>query len=123
MAGNSVVLKTSEYSPKIHTWAAQVFIDAGLPEGVLNILHIAPVDAAEVCKAIISDREVRKVNFTGSTFVGSKIAEVCGQNLKPVCLELGGKSPIIVLEDANLEAAVNSAIFGGFTHSGQICMA
>jgi len=122
MAGNTVVFKTSEYSPKIHTFAAQLFIDAGLPEGVLNVVHIAPKDAPATCEAIIAHPAVRKVNFTGSTFVGGKIAEQCGKHLKPVCLELGGKAPVVVLKDANLAAAANAVMFGGFSHSGQICM-
>ena len=123
MAGNAVIFKTSEFSPKIHTWAAQLFIDAGLPAGVLNVVHVAAKDAASVCSAIISHPAVRKVNFTGSTMTGRKIAEVCAKNLKPVCLELGGKAPVIILKDANLAAAVNSVMFGGYLHSGQICMA
>ena len=65
MAGNTVVFKTSEYSPKIHTFAAQLFIDAGLPEGVLNMIHIAPKDAPAVCEKIIAHPAVRKINFTG----------------------------------------------------------
>jgi acyl-CoA reductase-like NAD-dependent aldehyde dehydrogenase len=123
MAGNTVVLKSSEYSPKIHTWAAQLFVDAGLPPGVLNVVHVDPKDAPAVCEAIIRHRAVGKVNFTGSTFVGSKIAETAARHLKPCCLELGGKAPIVVLEDANLAAAANAAMFAGFSHSGQVCMA
>lgn len=123
MAGNTVILKTSEYSPKVHTFAAQLFIDAGLPAGVLNVVHIAPKDAPSVCEAIIGHPAVRKINFTGSSFVGSKIAGYAAQHLKPCCLELGGKAPIIVLKDADLAAAANAAIFGGFSHSGQVCMA
>lgn len=123
MAGNTVVFKTSEYSPKIHTFATQLFLDAGLPKGVLNTIHIAPKDAPKVVEAIIAHKHVRKVNFTGSTFVGAKIAEVCGRYIKPVVLELGGKAPVIVLKDANLRAAANAAVFGGLSHQGQICMA
>jgi len=123
MAGNAVVWKTSEYSPKIHHFATQLFIDAGLPSGVLNMIHVAPADSPKVCEAIIAHKAVRKINFTGSTFVGRKLAEVAGRYLKPCCMELGGKAPVIVLKDANLEAAANSVMFGGLSHSGQICMA
>lgn len=123
MAGNTVVFKTSEFSPKVHTFAAQLFVDAGLPEGVLNIVHIAPADAALVIESIIAHPAVRKVNFTGSTVVGSKIAQVCAKHVKPVVLELGGKAPVIIMKDANLEAVANAVIFGGLSYSGQICMA
>jgi acyl-CoA reductase-like NAD-dependent aldehyde dehydrogenase len=123
MAGNTVVFKTSEYSPKIHTFATQLFVDAGLPAGVLNMVHVAPKDAPAVVERIVAHRDVRKVNFTGSTLVGAKIAEVCGRNIKPVVLELGGKAPVIVMKDANLQAAANSVMFGGLSHSGQVCMA
>jgi len=123
MAGNTVVFKTSEYSPKIHTFATQLFVDAGLPTGVLNMVHVAPKDAPAVVERIVAHRDVRKVNFTGSTLVGAKIAEVCGRNIKPVVLELGGKAPVIVMKDANLQAAANSVMFGGLSHSGQVCMA
>ncbi|CAD6568982.1 MAG: hypothetical protein CYPHOPRED_003010 [Cyphobasidiales sp. Tagirdzhanova-0007] len=122
MAGNTCILKTSEHSPKVHTFAAQLFVDAGLPAGVLNVVHIAQQDAPAVCEAIIAHPAVRKVNFTGSTIVGAKIAEVCGKHLKPACLELGGKSPVIVMANANLKAAANAVLFGGLSHSGQICM-
>lgn len=122
-AGNTCVWKTSEYSPKIHTFAAQLFKDAGLPAGVLNMIHVAPKDSPAVCEAVIAHPAVRKVNFTGSTFVGRKIGEVCGRYIKPVVLELGGKAPIIILADANLKAAANSVMFSGLSHSGQICMA
>lgn len=122
MAGNTCVWKTSEYSPKIHTFAAQLFIDAGLPAGVLNVIHVAPADSPAVCEAVIAHSAVRKVNFTGSTFVGRKIGEMCGRHIKPVCLELGGKAPVVILKDANLRAAANAVMFGGLSHAGQVCM-
>lgn len=123
MAGNTVVFKTSEFSPKIHAFAAKLFYDAGLPAGVLNMIHVAPTDSPAVCEAVLSQPAVRKMNFTGSTFVGSKLAETAGKYLVSCCLELGGKAPVIVLKDANLKAAANAVMFGGLSHSGQICMA
>jgi len=122
MTGNCVVLKTSEYSPRVHSLIASLFVEAGLPEGVLSVLNIAPEDAPAVVEAIIAHPAVRKANFTGSTAVGTKIAQVCAKYLKPCTLELGGKASLIVLEGADLEFAVNSAAFGAFFHSGQICM-
>lgn len=121
-AGCSVILKTSEFSPKTHAFIAQLFLDAGLPEGVLNVIHVSTQDSSQVIKAIIEHEGVRKVNFTGSTRVGRIIAQICAANLKPVVLELGGKAPVIVTEDADLELAANNIIFGGLMNQGQICM-
>lgn len=121
-AGCSVILKTSEFSPKTQSFIAQIFIDAGLPEGVLNVIHVSTQDSPQVIKAIIEHEGVRKVNFTGSTRVGRIIAQICAANLKPVVLELGGKAPVIVLEDADVELAANNIIFGGLMNQGQICM-
>lgn len=106
--GNCVILKTSEYSPKSHYNIAKLFLDAGLPAGVLNVVHIAKEDAPNVVKAFIESDVVRKVNFTGSTNVGKMIAQVCAANLKPVLLELGGKAPVVVCEDADLDLAANN---------------
>lgn len=122
MAGNTAILKTSEFSPKTHNIIGEVFKEAGLPDGVLSILHIDPKDAPSVVEGIISNDKVRKVNFTGSTRVGQIIATVCGKYLKPVTLELGGKAPVIVLEDADLDIACDNALWGAWAHSGQVCM-
>ena len=78
--------------------------------------------AAAVVEAAVAHPAVRRVNFTGSTRVGRMIAELCGRHLKPVLLELGGKAPLVVLDDADLDAAVGAAAFGAFMHQGQICM-
>ncbi|GAA5837311.1 hypothetical protein JCM11251_004963 [Rhodosporidiobolus azoricus] len=123
MAGNTAILKTSEMSPRTHMIIAEIMHEAGLPEGVLSVVHVNPKDAAEVTEAFIKHNAIRKVNFTGSTRVGSIVGELCGKYLKPVVLELGGKAPAIVCEDANLEHAANAIKFGGLFHSGQICMA
>ncbi|PGH17940.1 hypothetical protein AJ79_00839 [Helicocarpus griseus UAMH5409] len=121
-AGNTVVLKGSELSPKCHWALVDIFREAGLPAGCLNVLYHRPSDAAEVTTALIAHPAIRKINFTGSTQVGSIIAATAGKYIKPVLLELGGKAAAIVLDDANLKKAADSCIMGSFLHSGQICM-
>jgi acyl-CoA reductase-like NAD-dependent aldehyde dehydrogenase len=120
--GNTVVLKASELSPRTHSLVAEVLNDAGPPPGTINLVHTRPEDAHDVVEALIAHSAVRRVNFTGSTRVGRLIAESCARYLKPCLLELGGKAPLIVLDDADLDAAVDAAIFGAFFHQGQICM-
>ena len=121
-AGNTAILKAPEFSPMCSTAIVSALHDAGLPSGVLNLIAHQPSDAAAVTKYLIESPIIKKVNFTGSTVVGRIIAELCGKNLKPVLLELGGKAPAIVLEDADLELAANECAVGAFLHSGQICM-
>ena len=120
--GNTVVLKASEMCPATHRLIGEVFVDAGFPKGVVNVVTNAPDDAAEVVAALIAHPAVRHVNFTGSTKIGKVIAGLAAEELKPVLLELGGKAPLVVLDDADIDAAVNAAIFGAFMHQGQICM-
>jgi len=120
--GNTVILKASEQCPGLHVLIGQVFIDAGFPEGVVNVITNAPEDAPEIVEALIAAPEVKRVNFTGSTRVGRIIGELCGRHLKPALLELGGKAPLIVLDDADIDGAVNAAVFGAFMNQGQICM-
>ncbi len=120
--GNTVVLKASEMCPKTHHLIGDVLAQAGLGKGVINVVTNAPQDAAEVVEALIAHKAVRRVNFTGSTRVGRIIAETAARNLKPVLLELGGKAPLVLLDDANVDHAVNGAIFGTFMNQGQICM-
>ena len=120
--GNTVVLKGSENCPRTHQLIAEAFQDAGFPAGVLNYITNAPADAGAVVEAMVAHPAVRRVNFTGSTRVGRLIALTCAKHLKPVVLELGGKAPLLVLDDANLDDAVNAAAFGAFANSGQICM-
>ncbi|PWN49123.1 ALDH-like protein, partial [Violaceomyces palustris] len=122
-AGNTCVLKTSELCPRAHLCMAQALLDAGLPKGALSVIHVDPKDAPEVTEAMISHRWVRKVNFTGSTRVGRIIAQTCAKHLKPCVLELGGKAPVLVLEDADLDVAANNIVFGGFFNANQVCMA
>ncbi|ARO29516.1 salicylaldehyde dehydrogenase protein [Rhizobium sp. NXC14] len=120
--GNTVILKASEQCPGTHRLIATALTEAGLPAGVINVLTNAPEDAPEIVAALIAHPAVRRVNFTGSTKVGRIIAETCGKYLKPALLELGGKAPLVVLDDADIDGAVNAAIFGAFMHQGQICM-
>lgn len=120
--GNTVILKGSEMCPATHGLIIEAMQDAGFPHGVVNFLTNAPSDAAEIVDAMIAHPAVRRVNFTGSTHVGRIIARVCAEHLKPVVLELGGKAPLVILDDADLDMAVNAAAFGAFANSGQICM-
>ncbi|TKC83793.1 aldehyde dehydrogenase [Trinickia terrae] len=120
--GNTVVLKGSELCPATHGLIAEALQEAGLPKGVVNFVTNAPADAGMIVEALIAEPAVRRVNFTGSTRVGKIIAANCATHLKPAVLELGGKAPFIVLDDADLDAAVNAAAFGAFANSGQICM-
>ncbi|KAJ5237984.1 hypothetical protein N7489_008075 [Penicillium chrysogenum] len=122
-AGNTTILKSSELTPRCYWAIGRAFEDAGLPAGCLNIIHCAPQDAPEVVNAMIEHDAVRKINFTGSTAVGRKIARACGQNLKPCLMELGGKNSSIVCHDADLQTAVQGVLAGAFLNSGQICMA
>jgi acyl-CoA reductase-like NAD-dependent aldehyde dehydrogenase len=120
--GNTVVLKSSELCPTLHRLIAQAFVDAGFPPGVVNLISNAPDDAAQVVERLIAHPAVRRINFTGSTRVGRIIAQHAAKHLKPVLLELGGKNPIVVLDDADLDAAVEAAAFSAFFNQGQICM-
>ena len=120
--GNTVVLKASETSPGTQYLLGRVFRDAGFPPGVVNVVTNAPADASPVVQALIAHPAVRRINFTGSTHVGRIIAEAAAKQLKPVLLELGGKAPLLVLDDADLDEAVNAAAFGAFMYQGQICM-
>lgn len=120
--GNTVILKASETSPGTQYLLGQVFRDAGFPPGVVNVVSNAPPDAGKVVEALIEHPAVRRINFTGSTRVGVIIAEMAARRLKPVLLELGGKAPLLVLDDADLDEAVNATAFGAFMYQGQICM-
>ncbi|MGA8787093.1 MAG: aldehyde dehydrogenase, partial [Polaromonas sp.] len=120
--GNTVVLKGSELCPATHGLIIEALQEAGLPPGVVNFITNAPADAGVVVEAMVAHPAVRRVNFTGSTRVGKIIAQTCAKYLKPVVLELGGKAPMVILDDADIDAAVAAAAFGAFANSGQICM-
>jgi acyl-CoA reductase-like NAD-dependent aldehyde dehydrogenase len=121
--GNCVILKASELSPATHSLIADVLHEAGLPSGVLGVMTNAPEHSEEVIASLIAHPSVRRVNFTGSTRIGKIIAGMAAQHLKRCLLELGGKSPFIVLKDANLQLAAQEAVYGAFLNQGQICMA
>jgi vanillin dehydrogenase len=120
--GNTVVLKASEICPRTHAEIARTLHDAGLPAGVINVLTHEADDAPDVVDELIAHPAVRRINFTGSTAAGRLIAENAARHLKRVLLELGGKAPMVVLRDADIEEAVAAAKFGAFMHQGQICM-
>jgi benzaldehyde dehydrogenase (NAD) len=120
--GNTVILKGSENCPRTHQLIIEALQEAGFPPGVVNYVTNAPADAGAVVEAMIAHPAIRRVNFTGSTKVGRIIAQTCAKYLKPVVLELGGKAPLVILDDADITDAVNAAAFGCFANSGQICM-
>ena len=120
--GNTVVLKASERCPRTHGLIVQAFADAGFPNGVVNLVTNNVAQAADVVGTLIDHPAVRRINFPGSTAVGRIVARRAAEQLKPVLLELGGKAPLIVLEDADLDEAVKAAAFGAFMNAGQICM-
>ena len=121
--GNTVVLKSSELCPVTQHIIGEALCAAGLGGGIVNVISNAPPDADKVVEALVAHPAVRRVNFTGSTRVGRLVAEVAARYLKPVVLELGGKAPLIVLDDADLEEAARAAAYGAFMKQGQICMA
>jgi len=120
--GNTVVLKGSELCPHTHGLIIDALFEAGLPAGVVNFINNAPQDAGAVVEAMVAHPAVRRVNFTGSTRVGKIIGQLCARHVKACVLDLGGKAPFVVLDDADLDAAVNACAFGSFANSGQICM-
>jgi len=120
--GNTVILKASELCPATHRLIGTILQDAGLPAGVVNVITNAPEDAGGVVAALIAHHAVKRINFTGSTRVGRIVAKTAAEYLKPCLLELGGKAPLVVLDDADLDGAVNAAAFGAYMNQGQICM-
>lgn len=121
-AGNTCILKGSELSPRCFWAIGDIFHQAGLPPGVLNVLYHKPADAAPVTNALIEHAAIKKINFTGSTAVGSIIASKAGKELKPCLMELGGKASAIVCNDADIPHAAFQCALGALVHSGQICM-
>lgn len=120
-AGCSVVFKASELCPRTHFLITQAFVEAGVPDGVLNQIQVERGDAAEVTEAIIAHEAIRKVEFIGSAAVGRIIGQLAAKYLKPVLMELGGKCPAIILDDADLEEAAKLVALGAVIHHGQIC--
>lgn len=117
MAGNAVIIKPSEWTPRSAEAGAALAQEAGLPAGLLQVVEGGPELGAELVE------KVDCIFFTGSTAVGKKVAARAGELLKPCILELGGKAPMIVLDDADLERAAQACVWGRFAHSGQHCIA
>lgn len=120
--GNTVVFKGSELCPMLHSRIVDVLCEAGLPEGALTSVIHAPEMAETVVDALAAHPAVRRINFTGSSRVGRRVAEIGARYLKPCLLELSGKASLIVLEDADIEAAALAATYGAYFNQGQICM-
>ncbi|KAF2109817.1 Aldehyde/histidinol dehydrogenase, partial [Lophiotrema nucula] len=120
-AGCAIVVKASELCPHTHSLLVDAFEEAGVPKGVINMIQARREDAAPVVEAIISHKAVRKVDFIGSAAVGSKIGQTCAKYLKPVLMELGGKGPAVVCEDADLEKAAGLCAMGAILDHGQLC--
>lgn len=120
-AGCTVVLKASELSPLTHSLIVDIYHEAGLPPGVLNSVQCDRASAAEVTEALIANERIRKIEFIGSAAVGRIIGATAAKHLKPVLMELGGKGPAIVLDDANLQKAAVLCAKGAMLHHGQIC--
>src|SRR5215217_8109444 len=121
LCGNAVVWKPADYSPAIAEAFAQLFLHGGLPDGVLNVVHADGESTFAGLEQALEERLVDKVGFTGSSDVGRRIGELCGRHLQSPCLELGGKNPMVVMDDADLDLAVEGALFGGFGTAGQRC--
>ena len=120
LCGNAAVLKASEDSPETALVFARLAAEAGLPPGVLNVVNGFGEEAGQ---PLVEDRRVAVVSFTGSTAVGRLIARVAGERLAKVCLELGGKNPLVVCDDADLERAAATAVLSAFSNAGQRCAA
>jgi acyl-CoA reductase-like NAD-dependent aldehyde dehydrogenase len=121
LCGNAVVWKPAEYAPVTSEALAQLFVHAGFPPGVFNMVLADGPTAFEGLERALAEGLVDKVGFTGSTEVGRKIGELTGRHLQSACLELGGKNPLVVMPDADLELAVEGALFSGFGTAGQRC--
>lgn len=113
-AGCTVVFKASEHCPRTHHFIAEVFAEAGLLNGALNVIQCRREDAAAVTECLVAHKVIKKIEFIGSPAVGRIIGQLGGKYLKPVLMELGGKSAAIVLDDANLEDAAEKCIRGGW---------
>lgn len=121
--GNTVVLKPSEDTPYSGgLYFAEILEEAGIPKGVFNVITCSRDSVAAVGDEMVENPRVKAISFTGSTAVGRHIAAKAGAHLKKACVELGGKDSMIVLEDADIEAAARAANFGSFMHQGQVCM-
>ncbi|HET7928615.1 MAG TPA: aldehyde dehydrogenase family protein, partial [Actinomycetota bacterium] len=121
LCGNAAVWKPAEYAPATSEALAQLFLHAGFPQGVFNMVLADGVTAFEGLSQALDARLVDKVGFTGSSDVGRRLGELCGRHLQTPCLELGGKNPLVVMPDADLDLAVEGGLFSGFGTAGQRC--
>ena len=121
LCGNAVVWKPADYTPALGAALAELFMHGGLPDGVLNLVQADGAATFEGLEQALEEGLVDKVGFTGSARVGRRIGELCGRYLQSPCLELGGKNPLVVMPDADLELAVEGALFSGFGTAGQRC--
>ena len=121
LCGNTVVWKPAEYSAAIATALYECFVQGGLPDGALNLLLSDGAETFAGLSAALDEGLVNKVGFTGSSEVGARIGELCGRHIQSACLELGGKNPMVVMADADLDLAVEGALFSGFGTAGQRC--
>src|SRR4051794_37465600 len=121
LCGNAVVWKPAEYAPAIGEALAELFLHGGLPDGVMNVVQCDGPTAFEGLEQALGAGLVDKVGFTGSSDVGRRIGELCGRHIQQPCLELGGKNPLVVMPDADLDLAVEGALFSGFGTAGQRC--
>ncbi|HWT23637.1 MAG TPA: aldehyde dehydrogenase family protein [Solirubrobacteraceae bacterium] len=121
LCGNAVVWKPAEYAAAIATALARLFHAGGVPASVLNLVHAAGDETFAGLERALEHRLVDKVGFTGSSAVGAEIGALCGRHLQSPCLELGGKNPMVVMDDADLDLAVEGALFAGFGTAGQRC--
>ncbi|MGF1470534.1 MAG: aldehyde dehydrogenase family protein [Rubrobacteraceae bacterium] len=119
--GNAVVWKPAEYSAAIGEAFAQIMLHGGLPDGALNVVQAEGEEAFRGLERALDEGLVDKVGFTGSTAVGKEVGALCGRHLQSPCLELGGKNPLVVMTDADLDLAVEGALFSGFGTAGQRC--
>src|SRR3954468_21766881 len=121
LCGNAVVWKPAEYSAALGDALVKLFHAGGVPGGVLNLVQASGAETFAGLERALDEDLVDKVGFTGSSAVGSKIGELCGRHLQSPCLELGGKNPMVVMDDADLDLAVEGALFAGFGTAGQRC--
>jgi alpha-ketoglutaric semialdehyde dehydrogenase len=121
LCGNAVVWKPAEYTPAIADAFAQLILHAGLPEGTFQMVLADGPETFAGLERALDEGVVDKVGFTGSTAVGERLGELCGRHLQTPCLELGGKNPLVVMPDADLDLAVEGALFSGFGTAGQRC--
>src|SRR5438477_12233464 len=121
LCGNTVVWKPAEYAAASAQAMAELFLHGGLPDGVLNVVQCEGPAAFDGLERALDEGLVDKVGFTGSSEVGRRIGELCGRHLQSPCLELGGKNPLVVMPDADLDLAVEGALFSGFGTAGQRC--